>query len=211
MPGKGVSRVTPSRTVKKRWAIDRQQLVILLAAAVMLTSFLLLVAWPRMGELQNLGWILTHERQVVNEKVRVSQDGLYVSVRLAALRRMGDRLEERLPDDPHLAEYLQSIDNCVQSESGVTYDIQLATPVIDDAVVTVPIRIRLIGPYEGVYRSLAAMERQDRITKIQNVRMYRAEEGKDVVAEAEIHIYHMPSPEVSSVPSAAPKTEVTSL
>jgi|WetSurMetagenome_2_1015567.scaffolds.fasta_scaffold90574_3 hypothetical protein len=203
-----MNRVSSGSAIKRRWAIDRQQLLILLATAVMLTSFCLLVVWPRHCELQDLGWILTHERERVSEKVRMSQDGLYVSARLAALRGLGDRLEDRMPDEPRLAEYLQVIDDSVRAEAGVTYDIQLAPVGIDAAVATVPIRLRLVGPYEGVYRSLAAMERQERLTRFEHVRVHRSEGGKEVVAEVEIRIYHLPSTEEAA---AVPKTEVASL
>ena len=157
----------------------------------MLTSFCLLVAWPRHCELENLEWLLVHQREVVNEKVRTSQDGLYVSARLSALRRVGDRLTERLPDEPRLAEFLQAVDDCVKAEPGVTNEIQRTVGTADGPVATVPIRLRLVGSYEGVYRCLAAIERLERLTRFQHVRVARSEDGKDVVAEAEVHVYYL--------------------
>ena len=146
---------------------------------------------------------------MVNEKVRTSQDGLYVSARLAALRRVQDRLTERLPDEPRLAEFLQAVDDCVKAEPGVTHEIQRTASAADGHVAAVPVRLRLAGPYEGVYRCLAGIERLERLTRFQRVHVARSEDGKGVVAEAEILVYHL-VPAKEAAAAASPKSEVTS-
>ena len=64
----------------KRWAVDRQQLIIVLVAAVMVGSFILLVLWPKQRELSALGAVLDHERGLVDQKVSASREGVYSSV-----------------------------------------------------------------------------------------------------------------------------------
>jgi len=109
---------------RKHWAVDRQQLLILLIAAVMLGSFVLLVLWPKQCELSALGSAVTRERDLVSEKVRASREGLYVSARISGLRQAEAYLERVLPSEPRIAEFLQRVAERVEAEPGVTHEVQ---------------------------------------------------------------------------------------
>ena len=59
----------------RRLAVDRHQLLILLVAAVMTGSFLLLVLWPQQQQLSALGTAVARERTLVKQKVQTSRKG----------------------------------------------------------------------------------------------------------------------------------------
>jgi Tfp pilus assembly protein PilO len=204
-----VNGVASPVIIKRPWAIDRQQLLILLAAAVMVGSFCLLVLWPKHCELQDLGLVVTQRREVVNEKVRTSQEGIYVSARLSSLRQMQEHLLDRLPDEPQLADFLQAVAQCVEAEPGVTHEIERTVAVPEGSVAAVPIRLRLVGSFEGVYRCLAGIERLERMNRFRRVQVGRTEDGTRVVAEADILVYYLESAEETPRP-ATPKSEVIS-
>ena len=52
-------------TNRKRWAVDRQQLLILIVGAVMVSSFVLLVFWPQQRQLSALFWNAVERGQSV--------------------------------------------------------------------------------------------------------------------------------------------------
>jgi Tfp pilus assembly protein PilO len=180
---------------RKRLAVDRQQYLILLVAAVMVGSFFLLVLWPRQRELSDLGTAVTRQREQVSQKVRLSHEGIYVSARIAALRTYQQQLANRLPDEPRLAEFLRAVAARVQAEPGVTHEIQRTEAQAGAQAPAVPMRLRLAGPYEGVHRCLAAIEDLERLNRFRRVHIQRTDDGGRVVVEAEIFVYYLP-PEV---------------
>lgn len=183
----------PTRShIRKRLAVDKQQLLILLVAAVMVGSFFLLVLWPKQQELSNLGTAVVRERDEVSQKVLLSNEGIYVSARISALRKCQQQLENRLPDEPRLAEFLQAVAQRVQAEPGVSHEIQRTEAQADAAVPAVPMRLRLAGPYEGVHRCLAAIEDLERLNRFRRVCIRREGDDGRVVAEAEILVYYLP-------------------
>lgn len=184
--------MAPTATVRKRWAVDRQQFLILLVASVMVGSFVLLVLWPRQKELADLGSVVTRQKDLVAEKVRASQEGIYVSARIPALRRLQDLLERRLPPEPRLAEFLRAVADRIEAEPGVSHEIQRTTDTASAGVVpAVPLRLQLTGPYEGVHRCLAQIEELERLNRLCRVHIKRVGDGR-VVAEAEVLVYHLP-------------------
>jgi len=185
--------VPPSTPARKRWAVDRQQLLILLVAAVMLGSFALLVLWPRQEELSVLGSEVTRQRELVSRKVRVSQEGVYVSARIAALRKIQDQLLRRLPDEPRLADFLEAVAALVGQEPGVTHEIERTQGQWPGLVSAVPVRLRLTGPVEGVHRCLAGIEGLERLSQVQRLLMNRLDESGNVTAEADVFVFYLPS------------------
>ena len=178
-------------TIRRRLALDRQQLLILLVAAVMIASFLLLVLWPKHVELSALGTTVLQQRERVNQKVRTSHEGLYVSARIAALRQIHDYLDRRLPPEPRVAEFLDAVSQRVQAESGVTHEIQRTESSLPSLAPAVPLRLRLTGPFDGVYRCLAGIEGLDRMNRFRRVHVRRLDGGR-VVCEAEVLVYYLP-------------------
>jgi Tfp pilus assembly protein PilO len=206
--------------LRKRWAVDHQQLLIVLVSAVMVGSFVLLVFWPKQQQLSDLGSQVSRQRELVNLKVRNSQEGLYVSARVAALRSIRGRLERSLPEDVRLAEFLEAVGECVRAEKGLTHEIQRvetesAGPVPADmsAVALAKaevVRLRLTGPFEAVHRCLAQVESLERLNRMRRLHVKRLDETGQVVAEAEVHIYYLPAEEAKRTQhaSAEPKAEV---
>ena len=193
--------MAPTATVRKRWAVDRQQFLILLIASVMIGSFVLLVLWPKQKELADLGSVVTRQRDLVTEKVRTSQEGIYVSARIPALRRLQERLDRRLPPEPRLAEFLQAVAERVEAEPGVSHEIQRTEASASGPAPAVSLRLRLTGPYEGVHRCLAQIEELERLNRFRRVHFKRVGDGK-VVADAEVFIYYL-SPGKSATAEAA--------
>ena len=73
----------PYRQVtRRRLAVDRHQLLILLVAAVMIGSFLLLVLRPQQRQLSTLSMAVARERMLVKQKVQTSRKGIYVGARI---------------------------------------------------------------------------------------------------------------------------------
>lgn len=182
----------PSPPARKRWAVDRQQLLILLVAAVMLGSFVLLVLWPRQEELSVLGSEVKRQRELVSRKVRVSQEGVYVSARIAALRKIQDQLLRRLPDEPRLADFLEDVAALVGREPGVTHEVERTEGQWPGPVSAVPVRLRLTGPFAGVHRCLAGIEGLERLSQVQRLLVNRTDESDNVTAEANVFVFYLP-------------------
>lgn len=181
---------------RRRLAVDRHQLLILLVAAVMIGSFLLLVLWPQQRRLSALGTAVARERTLVKQKVQTSRKGIYVGARIAGLRKARGFLEDRLPPEPRLAEFLEQVAECVAAEPLVSHEVQRADAESQDRVPAVPIRLRLVGPFEAVYRCLAGIEGLRRASRFRPLRLARAAGKEGVVAEATIMVYYLPSVEV---------------
>lgn len=193
----------PSRaTLNKRLAVDRQQLLILLIAAVMAGSFFLLVLWPKQRELASLGSEVSRQRDLVHQKVVTSQEGVYVSARVSSLRKAQARLAEWLPEEPRLAEFLHAVTEQVQAEPGVAHEIERLDGEAPKPAPAVPLLLRLTGPFEGVHRCLAGIERLERLNRVQRVHFWRADDRGQVVAEAEVLVYYL-SPEALPGANAA--------
>jgi len=185
--------VPPSTPARKRWAVDRQQLLILLVAAVMLGSFVLLVLWPRQEELSILGSEVKRQRERVSRNMRVSQEGVYVLARIAALRKIQDQLLRRLPDEPRLADFLEDVAALVGQEPGVTYEVERTQGQWPGPVPAAPVRLRLTGPFAGVHRCLAGIEGLERLSQVQRLLMNRMDESGNVTAEADVFVFYLPS------------------
>jgi Tfp pilus assembly protein PilO len=173
--------------------VDRQQLLILLVAAVMLGSFVLLVLWPRQEELSVLGYEVKRQRERVSRNMRVSQEGVYVSARIAALRKIQDQLLRRLPEEPRLADFLEDVAALVGQEPGVTYEVERTEAEWPGPVPAAPVRLRLTGPFAGVHRCLAGIEGLERLSQVQRLLMNRMDESGNVTAEVDVFVFYLPS------------------
>jgi len=205
--------VTWRASQRKCWAVDRQQLLILLVGAVMVGSFFLFVLWPKQRELSALGEEVEQERGRVNQKVLASREGVYVSARIPGLRMAKDSCERRLPVEPRVADFLQKVAECVATEPQVTHEIQQAeanvAPVPSPAV---PISLRLTGPAEAVYRCLARIEGLERLNRVRRARITAGPGAGQVVAETALLVYYLPTDEPAAVPDGGAdgcKTEAT--
>jgi Tfp pilus assembly protein PilO len=176
--------------------VDRHQVVILVVGAVMVGSFVLLVLWPRQRELSALGEAVAQERSEVNQKVMASREGVYVSARMPSLRQAQGLLARRLPTEPHVGEFLQMVADCVAAEPRVRHDVQKCEAiVVAGPAPSVPVRLRLVGPVDAVYRCLAGIEGLERLNRFRRVHFTASEDGAEVSAEAEILVYYLPGEE----------------
>jgi Tfp pilus assembly protein PilO len=188
--------VSKGRTKRRRLAVDRQQLLILLAAAVMAGSFFLLVLWPKQKDLSALGEAVKRERGAIGEKVRLSREGVYVGARIAALRKASGELSRRLPAGPDLAAFLGQVAEQVAREPLVRHEIERTeASATTEAVPGAPVRLRLAGPFDAVYRCLAAVEGLDRLTQIRRLAVTRTDADGNVLAEVDWIVYYLPGPE----------------
>jgi Tfp pilus assembly protein PilO len=177
---------------RKRFAVDRQQLVILLVAAVMAGSFFVFVLWPRQEELSALGSAVLQERNRVKQKVMTSHEGVYLTVQIAGFRKAQDRLAQRLPTDPALAEFLQDVAAQVATEPLVTHEVERSDVKQAGQAHAVPLRLKVTGPFEAVYRCLAKVENLERLSQFRSLRVSKREDNW-VTSEAELVVYHMPA------------------
>jgi hypothetical protein len=198
----------------QRWAVDRQQLLILLVGAVMLASFVLFVLWPKERELSALDEAVEQERGLVSQKVVTSNEGLYVSARIPGLRRAMDLCERRLPAEPREPEFLRMVAECVAAEPAVVYEVQRAeNPVPATPAPAAILTLRLTGPAEAVYRCLVRIEGLERLNRVRHARIGTGPAPGQVVARAEILVYYLPADEARAAPkqppdAAQPKAEV---
>jgi len=202
--------VTNQAVKRKRLAVDHQQLLIVLVAAVMVASFVLLVFWPKQQQLSDLGSEVSRQLDLVNLKVRNSQEGVYVSAKIAALRSVQDRLARCLPDDVRLAEFLESVGECVRAEQGLAHEIQRVETESNGPAPAEVVRLRLTGPFEAVYRCLIQVETLERLNQVRRLHIKRLDDAGQVVAEAEIYVYYLPGEDTGQTQraSAEPETEV---
>lgn len=202
--------MTNQAVKRKRLAVDHQQLLIVLVAAVMVASFVLLVFWPKQQQLSDLGSEVSRQLDLVNLKVRNSQEGVYVSAKIAALRSVQDRLARCLPDDVRLAEFLESVGECVRAEQGLAHEIQRVETESNGPAPAEVVRLRLTGPFEAVYRCLIQVETLERLNQVRRLHIKRLDDAGQVVAEAEIYVYYLPGEDTGQTQraSAEPETEV---
>jgi hypothetical protein len=172
--------------------VDRQQLLILVAASVMLASFVLFVLVPRRRELADLDYAVDQARGLLSRRVSVSHEGVYVSARIPELRKAQAVIERRLPAEPKVAEFLQMMDACLGRHPAVSHEVVRSTLPWAGATPAVPLRLRLRGPFDGVYRSLAGIEGLERVSRLRRVQIQADGADGDVVAEAEILVYYLP-------------------
>jgi len=188
---------------RRHWAVDRQQLLILLVAAVMLASFSLFVLWPKHEELTRLGTAVENERCLLTQRVSASHEGVLVSARIPRLRMARDRIRRCLPDEPDLAGFLHLLDASVAQTPTVTHEVARSAAPYTGATPAVPLCVRLKGPFEDVYRAVAGIEGIERLNRFRHVRVSRADAAGNVVIEAEILVYYLPDEGGESYPAPA--------
>lgn len=176
-----------------RSCIERHQVLILALGAVMVASFGLFVIWPKQRTLRVLELAVEREREMVGDKVFASQAGLLVAAHVPVLRRLGDRLEARLPAEPDLAGFLQAAAERLEDEP-VQHELTRLDGEADGDVPAVLMALRLVGPFEAVYRSVSAVEHLDRLARVRRLRITGSAPGR-VTAEAEILVHYLPDAE----------------
>jgi len=190
----------PIKPPRRRLMVDRHQLVILVMAAVMVGSFVLLVLWPRHRELSALGEAVVQQRSTVNQKMQASREGVYVSARIPSLRQSQGLLARRLPAEPRVSEFLQSVAELVATEPMVRHEVETAETNVDAGLApAVPVRLRLTGPVEAVYRCMAGIEGLERLSRFRRVHFAVADDGAHIRADAEVLVYYLPSEEAKPV------------
>ena len=184
----------PSTNVgpRRRWAVDRHQLLILLVASVMLASFGLFVLWPKREELSRLGTAVANERCLLTQRVSASHEGVLVSARIPSLRKARGSIERRLPGEPNVAEFLRMLDVCMARTPTVTHEVARSAAPYAGATPAVPLCLRLKGPFLDVYRAVAGIEGIERLSRFRRLQVGQADASGNVVAEAEILIYYLP-------------------
>jgi Tfp pilus assembly protein PilO len=190
---------------RRRWLIDRSQLLVLAVAAVMVGSFSWFVLWPRHEELTALASAVERERQTAAQKVRTSRDGGYLGARIAGLRKARRWIERRLPIRADLSDWLGEVARCVDAEAEVTHEVQRLEQPPATGTPAVPVRLRLRGSFEAAYRCLAAVERLERLSCLRSVHVGRAGDDGRVVVDAEVLVYHLPLED--GIPAAAAQAE----
>jgi Tfp pilus assembly protein PilO len=127
-----------------------------------------------------------------------------------ALRSVQDRLARCLPDDVRLAEFLESVGECVRAEQGLTHEIQRVETESNGPAPAEVVRLRLTGPFEAVYRCLIQVETLERLNQVRRLHIKRLDDAGQVVAEAEIYVYYLPGEDTGQTQraSAEPETEV---
>jgi Tfp pilus assembly protein PilO len=185
--------MTRHKTSRRRWAVDRNQFLILLVASVMAGSFVVLVLRPRQQELTALGSAVTRERHSVTQKVMTSHEGLLLTARIAGLRKAQDPISRRLPTSPAEAELLQAIDQEVAAEPAVAHEVERGDFRPDGSAKAVPLRLCLSGPFDAVYRCLARIEGIERLSRLRSVRVSSKGADGQVTAEAELLAYYLPA------------------
>ncbi|MBL7139415.1 MAG: hypothetical protein ISS74_00750 [Planctomycetes bacterium] len=178
--------------LRRRWAVDRRQLLILLVAAVMLASFGLFVLWPKHEELTRLGMAVGNERCLLTQRVSASHEGVLVSARIPSLRKARDSIERRLPGEPNVAEFLRMLDVCVARTPTVTQEVARSAVPYTGGTPAIGLCLMLKGPFLDVYRAVAGIEGIERLSRFRRLRVSQADAGGNVVAEAEILIYYLP-------------------
>jgi len=194
---------------KRRWAISRWQLLILLVAAVMGGSFFVFVLWPRQEELAVLGSAVARERHQVNCNVMVNQEGMFLTARIPGLRQAAAQLDQWLPTEPALAEFLQAVAQEVAAEPQVTREVERAELRPCGDVQAVPLRLRLTGPFDAVQRCIARIEGLDRLCHVRSLRLTRVAPDGNVCAETEWLVYYLPagSPVAAAAQTSEPGSE----
>jgi len=184
--------VADATQTRRRWAVDRQQLLILVVASVMLGSFVLFILWPRHCELADLDDAVRRQRRLLSQHVAASQEGMLVSARIPGLRKVQAQVEKRLPTGPQVADFLQMMNAALADMPSVSHEVTRSGTATEGSTPSVPLCLRLRGPFEAVYRSLGAIERLDRLSRFRRVRFSTTEAGDGVLAEAEFDIYYLP-------------------
>lgn len=187
--------MTEPTQARRRWTIDRQQLLILVVASVMVGSFALFILWPRHQELADLDHAVSQQRWLLTQRVAASQEGMYVSARIPGLRKAQARLGRRLPTGPQVADFLQMMNAALAEMPAVSHEVTRSGEAEAGSHPAVPLCLRLRGPFQEVYRSLGAIERLERLNRFRRVAFTRTGNDGDVLAVAELVIYYLPGEE----------------
>jgi len=181
-----------TRPPHRCWAVDRQQLLILVAASVMVGSFALFILWPKHRELAGLDQAVCRQRRLVSQRMAASQQGMLVSARIPGLRKVQGRVQKRLPRGPQVADFLQRMNAALAEIPAVRHEVTRSGAAETSPTPSVPLSLRLEGPFEAVYQGLGAIERLERLSRFRQLRVSRAETDGEVRAEAELLIYYLP-------------------
>lgn len=177
---------------RRRWAIDRQQLLILVVASVMVGSFVVFILWPRHQELADLDHAVRQQRWLLSQRVAASHEGMFVSARIPGLRKAQAHMEHRLPHGPEVANFLQMMHTALADMPQMSHEVTRSGEAGTGSRPSVPLCLRLRGPFEAVYRGLGAIERLQRLNRFRRVRFTRSGDDGEVLAEAEVVIYYLP-------------------
>jgi len=183
--------VADAKQPRRRWAVDRRQLLILVVASVMVGSFALFVLWPEYRELATLDHAVRQWRWLLSQHGATRREGLFVSARIPELRKAQGRIERRLPRGPQVADFLQRMNTALAETPAVSHEVTRSGAAEAGSIPSVPLCLRLKGPFEAVYRGLGAVERLQRLSRFRRVRFSRTETDGQVLAEAALVIYYL--------------------
>jgi Tfp pilus assembly protein PilO len=171
--------------------LDRHQVLILVLGAVMIASFLLLVLWPKQRELSVITSAVQRERELVEQKALAARTGQYMMAQIPELRKVCPAVERRLPPEPRLLDFLRAVAEQVDADPHLTHEVHCGEGVVAGPVPAVPVRLRLVGPFASVQRSIAVIERSARVCQFRRTHLARTEDGA-VAAEAEVLVHYLP-------------------
>ena len=168
-----------------------------IAVAIVLTAFVMLV----IHRVVRPSYAAQKDLAAFREAISILADAEGNVGQLdAQIRRITAEVERNhalLPPDLNLREFLEWL-GAMARQTGVRVE-RLAPGVVDRHALyrRQPVRARITGDFERVYRFLVGLEQADQLSRVESLQIVGSPGGRQCAAEVAIALYFAPAPEGS--------------
>jgi len=171
----------------QRFARDTWIVLGLLVALV--AASVALVYLPQNRKLQKLGFQITQQKKLLSANAEKASG---VPDMLRRIREMKDRYKDfdrRLPKRKELGEFLHEISSNLAGEKLSNQLIEPGNPTSQPLFHKLPIIMRFGGSYPALASFLERIDRMERLTRVQRLRIDTKQGETDLQIELQMNIY----------------------
>lgn len=161
--------------------MERKQLVALLAAGVMLAVFALLVFVPKSQKLSKLRETLKETQAQLAEMSQRASEAPLVAADLEKLTPAYQQNLRRLPRENSTAEFLREVSAVLAEEETSRRELIPGAARPQTGYLELPISISFDSTFSGAYRALSRIEKLDRLSRVESVKMAAAADNSGLV------------------------------
>ena len=157
-------------------------------------AFLVLVSRPQFRKSHELRDSLRAEHQLVSQGRSDLEELPRLEAEVDGLRQQTSRFDEQVPPRDELGSYLESLAGVAQSHRLRTDTIEPAAPVLSQDLFTVPIVVKVHGPFREVYGMLKDVMAMPRLTQVHRFdAKLVADRPGEVQAELQLRVFYRAS------------------
>lgn len=166
---------------RKPSILDNKQTIALIVAGVMITVFVMLVYLPKAGHLKNLRAKLQESRQELADVTLRASRVPTVAAEVERLVPIHKQNMLRLPDDGRVPEFLHEVSAVLAQEETTRRELMPGAPRTETGYVELPITITFDSTFGGAFRTLARIERLERMSRVDSIRITAAPDQSGAV------------------------------